>query len=58
MDQSTIQTILEGGILVSLILIAKNTSDIASKTGDGGSGGSKGGVSGVAPNDPGTTTKP
>ncbi len=36
MDQSTIQTIIEGGMLISLIVIAKSTSDIAGKTVGGG----------------------
>ena len=52
MDPNTVQTIIEGGILVSLISIAKSTSDIAKKTGDGGSGGTKGGVSGAVSTDP------
>jgi hypothetical protein len=50
MDQGTVQTIIDGGILVTLISIAKSTSTIAKKTGDGGSGTIKGG-SIVAPAD-------
>ncbi|MBS1745492.1 MAG: hypothetical protein JST21_04915 [Bacteroidetes bacterium] len=47
MDQTTVQTLIEGGILVALTWIGNSTAAIAKDTSTGGSGtGGKGGGTG------------
>jgi hypothetical protein len=54
MDQGTIQTIIEGGILVALTWIGSSTASIAKNTSTGGSGtGGKGGGTGDNSDDKG-----
>ncbi len=53
MDQTTVQTVIEGGILVALTWIGNSTASIAKNTSTGGSGtGGKGGGTGENPKDP------
>jgi hypothetical protein len=54
MDQTTVQTIIEGGILVALVWIGNSTASIAKNTSTGGSGGGgKGGGTGDDSDKPG-----